>query len=72
MPETPDELAAASLAASPGLVSVDVSSRGWTEATLTPKAMHSRWHFVSSILHRRFSVRSSDALICLHGARRLT
>ena len=72
MPGTPDELAAAMQAASPGLVSVDVSNRGWTEVTLTPEATHSRWHFVSSVLDRRFTVRSSDALTCLQGARRFS
>jgi len=72
MPGTPDELAAAMQAASPGLVSVDVSNRGWTEVTLTPKATLSRWHFVSSVLDRRFTVRSSGALTCLHGARRFS
>ena len=72
MPGAPDELAVALQAASPGLVSVDVSSRGWTEVALTPKAMDSRWHFVPSILLRRFTVRSSDALTCLHGARRFS
>lgn len=72
VPGTPDELAAAMQAASPGLVSVDVSDRGWSEVTLTPQATRSRWHFVSGVLDRRFSVRSSDALTCLHGARRFS
>jgi alkaline phosphatase D len=72
LPVPGKELAQALKDASPGLVDVDTSRRGWSEITLTPQAMRNRWHFVSTVLDRRFDVQSSPELVCLAGERRFS
>lgn len=64
-----DELGPALQAVSPELISLDVSRRGWSEVTLTHDAVTSCWHFVSTVLDRRFEVQSSSALVCPAGQR---
>ena len=59
-------------ATSPGLVDVDVTQRGWAEVVLTPQQLRSRWHFVSTVLDRRFTVTTSEDAICQAGQRRFT
>jgi hypothetical protein len=34
--------------------------------------MRNRWHFVSTVLDRRFDVQSSPELVCLAGERRFS
>lgn len=48
---------------SDGLVYTDTSRRGWTEVTLTPKALTAQWRFVSSVLEPIYSVDKSPELI---------
>ena len=72
LPVPADELAQAFKDASPELVDIDTSRRGWSEVTLTPQAMRNQWHFVSTVLDRRFTVQSSPELVCLAGARRFS
>ena len=72
LPVPGEELVQALKDASPGLVDVDTSRRGWSEITLTPQAMRNRWHFVSTVLDRRFDVQSSPELVCLAGERRFS
>ena len=72
LPVPADELVQALKDASPELVDIDTSRRGWSEVTLTPQAMRNQWHFVSTVLDRRFTVQSSPELVCLAGARRFS
>lgn len=70
VPMTAQALAKELKATSPGLVDVDVTQRGWAEVVLTPQQMRSRWHFVSTVLDRRFTVTTSEEAVCLAGQRR--
>ncbi len=72
VPMTADALTQALKAASPALVELDVSQRGWTEVVLSPREMRSRWHFVSTVLDRRFTVTTSPDQVCAAGKRRFT
>ena len=72
LPVPAEELAQALKDASPGLVDVDTSRRGWSEITLTPQAMRNQWHFVATVLDRRFDVQSSPEMVCLAGERRFS
>jgi alkaline phosphatase D len=51
-------------AASPEIVDLDTSRRGWTELTLTPQAVSGQWHFVDNILRRSFAVQSTTEQVC--------
>ena len=64
------DLAAALKAVSPELSAVDTSQRGWSEVSLTPQSMSNRWHFVSTVLDRRYEVSSSKPMVCRKGSRR--
>ena len=66
------ELTTALKAASSELVDVDTSQRGWSEIELTPSAMSSQWHFVSTIMDRRFTTTSSTPLVCKAGERQFS
>jgi alkaline phosphatase D len=70
VPMTAQTLAAELKATSPALIDVDVTQRGWAEVVLTPRQMRSRWHFVSTVLDRRFTVTTSEEAVCLPGQRR--
>ena len=72
LPVPAADLAAALKAASPELSAVDTSQRGWSEISLTPQSMSNQWHFVSTILDRRYEVSSSDPMVCRKGARRFS
>jgi len=56
---------------SPEIVDVDTSQRGWAELILTPEAMSSQWHFVSTILDKNFSTSESKMLVSKAGSRKL-
>ncbi len=66
------DLAAALRAVSPELSAVDTSQRGWSEVSLTPQSMSNRWHFVSTVLDRRYEVSSSKPMVCRRGSRRFS
>ena len=70
MPMTAQALAGELKAVSPGLIDVDVSRRGWAEVVLTPQEMRNRWHFVSTVLDRRYTVTTSKDTVCPAGLRR--
>lgn len=70
VPMTAQALAGGLKATSPGLIDVDVTQRGWAEVVLTPRQMRSRWHFVSTVLDRRFTVTATEEVVCLPGQRR--
>jgi alkaline phosphatase D len=72
LPVPAADLAAALKAASPELSAVDTSQRGWSEISLTPQSMSNKWHFVSTILDRRYEVSSSGPMVCQKGARRFS
>ena len=69
LPVAPEVLKAALLASSPELVETETQSRGWAEVELTPRAMRARWHYVSTVLDRKYYVSTSQALICMAGDR---
>lgn len=69
IPIPAEQLAQKLKEASPGLVAVDTAQRGWSEVILTPQEMRNRWHYVSTILDRRFEVNTSSDLICKVGDR---
>ena len=54
MPST--EMASLLLESSPELAAVDTAQRGWTEMTLTPEAMTSRWRFVSDVASPTYTI----------------
>lgn len=56
---------------SPELVDMDASQRGWTEIQLSQKEMSSRWHFVSTVLDKSFTVNQSSILTAKAGERKL-
>tara|TARA_B110000503_G_scaffold14671_1_gene20054 strand:+ start:3418 stop:5271 length:1854 start_codon:yes stop_codon:yes gene_type:complete len=56
-------------AASPEIVDLDTSRRGWTALTLTPESVSGQWHFVDNILGRSFAVQSSAEQVCRVDAR---
>ncbi|MFT4729488.1 MAG: alkaline phosphatase D, partial [Granulosicoccus sp.] len=56
-------------AASPEIVDLDTSRRGWTALTLTPQSVSGQWHFVDNILGRSFAVQSSAEQVCRVDAR---
>ena len=72
LPLPATELATALRAVSPELSAVDTSQRGWSEISLTPQSMSNRWHFVSTVLDRRYEVSSSKPMVCLKGSRRFS
>ena len=72
LPVPAEDLAAALKAASPELSAVDTSQRGWSEISLSPQSMSNQWHFVSTVLDRRYEVSSSDAIVCVKGMRRFS
>ncbi|MCT2531370.1 alkaline phosphatase D family protein [SAR92 clade bacterium H921] len=68
----PDVLARAMKVASPELFAVDTARRGWSELVLTPQAATNQWHFVSTVLDRKFSVVSGDKQRCNLGDKRFS
>ena len=72
LPLPPATMAEALQASSAELVALDTHRRGWAEVTLTPQETLSRWHFVSTVLSREFTVESSETLRCKAGARRFS
>ena len=72
LPVPAEDLAAALKAASPELSAVDTSQRGWSEISLSPQSMSNQWHFVSTVLDRRYEVSSSDSMVCVKGMRRFS
>jgi len=72
IPVQPDVAAGALKDCSPEIVDVDTSQRGWAELTLTPDAMSSQWHFVSTILDKDYSTSSSKMLESKAGSRKLS
>jgi alkaline phosphatase D len=68
----PDEMSAALMLASPELIEVDTSRRGWAELVITPTQTSNQWHFVDTILSRDFTVSSSVPLICKLGDKKFS
>jgi alkaline phosphatase D len=69
LPAHPNNLKKALMSSSPEIFDMDTQHRGWTELTLTSDAMTSRWHFVDTILSTKYSVLSTEPIICKKGAR---
>jgi len=70
-PVKPDVIASALTQCSPEIFDLDTSQRGWAELVLTPTAMTSQWHFVSTILDKNFSTSASKKLQSKAGSRKL-
>lgn len=70
-PAKPDVIASALKQCSPEIFDLDTSQRGWAEVVLTPAAMSSQWHFVSTILDKNFSTSVSKKLQSKAGSRKL-
>lgn len=54
VPVPPGIVAERFVATNPELVYLDAERRGWLELELTPEATTSRWHFVTTVLSRRY------------------
>ena len=72
VPMAAEALASGLKEASPGLIDVDVSRRGWAEVVFGAQEMRSRWHFISTVLDRRFTVSTSKDVVCQTGQRRFS
>ena len=72
LPANSAKLKDALMDSSPELFDMDTEHRGWTELTLTPEKMTSRWHFVDSILDPAYSVSSTQPLVCQVGDRQFS
>ena len=69
LPVQPAVLKTALMSSSPELVEVETENRGWAEVELTPQTMRARWHYVNTILDRKFAIQSSEPLECKVGDR---
>ena len=69
LPVQPAVLKTALMSSSPELVEVETQNRGWAEVELTPQTMRARWHYVNTILDRKFAIQSSEPLECKVGDR---
>jgi len=54
VPVPPGIVAERFVATNPELIYLDAERRGWLELSMTPEAATGRWHFVSTILSRRY------------------
>ena len=68
----PKVLAQAMQDASAELFAVETTQRGWSELLLTPDSATNQWHFVSTVLDRKFSVTSAEKQRCRAGDRRFS
>jgi len=69
IPATPDVLKQALMDCSPEIVETDTVRRGWAEVTLTPAAATSKFHYVSTVLNKDYTVESAETLRCATGDR---
>ena len=71
VPLAPEQMQALLKGARSELVVCDTSQRGWTQVTLTPKAVGAEWRFVSSVTEPNYEVSVGKPLATARETRRL-
>lgn len=71
IPTSPEVAKAALEKSSPELIDADTSQRGWSEIHLSPTKMSNRWHFVNTVLDKKFTTNQSAVLVAKAGERKL-
>lgn len=71
MPLAPEQMQALLKGARSELVVCDTSQRGWTQVTLTPKAVGAEWRFVSSVIEPTYITHTCPELVATAGHPRL-
>jgi len=71
VPLAPEQMQALLKGARSELVVCDTSQRGWTQVTLTPKAVGAEWRFVSSVTEPTYQTSAGEPLVTARDTRRL-